>query len=652
MQAIFQPTSPLPELPKVSPAEWPDRALECDNLEDEEKAAGSSAPAAASLFQRFTCKFSFKRRILALDEQVHLLAQRFELLLSHDYTASSTGLYIQSMALDQRVTCVMHALEGKAVATLKKRLSASSKYVAFCCKEGMSGFPLDVQPVLEYTTELLETSKTHGALAGFLESCGFLIHVLGVREINGAMSHPVLKGRIRKARIDRPPRRQARAMTVTETCSLEDFVCNRGNSAHDRYAAGCFLFAIYSRSRLGDLRSVKGFTIFCEEGWHLGLLECVSLSHKSRSYGNAMGLELPLIAPAKALNEEPWARAWVEASRAAGCDLAALRDGSPLLQAPLVSGEWSGYPISNSKFALWVAAILERVCGAPPPKFTGHSGKATVLSWLAKYGIDEDSRTILGHHVGKNKMVATYSRDLQSGPLRKMMEVITQVREGRFQPDLRRSSLVMRQESAPQSPLGGALEDDDFASEPAHLELKSPEADVHSPRQQDQPGGADLGASWCGLPLPANEEEVDAFLNDQVALFGRQTVASEAPAPFDSEEEANGSSSTSSSGTSSSSDGQDEALVESSVRFGTLQAAILNGAEIFQHVRTKTIHWRAEGTAADRFVCGRVCTKDHKRVRTPVSIASWKCKQCEAGKPLNDFGSLNTVLEKALKRRA
>ena len=54
----------------------------------------------------------------------------------------------------------------------------------------MSGFPLDVQPVLQYSAALMEAARVHGALTGFVEACGFLIHVLGVREANGALSHP------------------------------------------------------------------------------------------------------------------------------------------------------------------------------------------------------------------------------------------------------------------------------------------------------------------------------------------------------------------------------------------------------------------------------------------------------------------------------
>ena len=102
------------------------------------------------------------------------------------------------------------------------------------------------------------------------------------------MPYPILKGRLRKVRVSRPPRRQARAMTVCETRALEDYVRNIKTAAQDRYAAGCFLFGIYSRSRLGDLRSVEQFTICCDEGFHLGMLECAPQSHKSRSYEKKM----------------------------------------------------------------------------------------------------------------------------------------------------------------------------------------------------------------------------------------------------------------------------------------------------------------------------------------------------------------------------
>ena len=49
----------LPELPRVSPAEWPDKVTDGESLEIVEEAAILAAPGAVALFQRFTCKLPF-----------------------------------------------------------------------------------------------------------------------------------------------------------------------------------------------------------------------------------------------------------------------------------------------------------------------------------------------------------------------------------------------------------------------------------------------------------------------------------------------------------------------------------------------------------------------------------------------------------------
>eukprot|EP00435_Cladocopium_sp_Y103_P067515 s1579_g30.t1 len=51
---------------------------------------------------------------------------------------------------------------------------------------------------------------------------------------------------------------------------------------------------------------------------------------------------------------------------------------------------------------------------------SSHSLKATTLVWAARYGIDDDSRAMLGHHSIQNKSVACYSRDLLAKPLREL----------------------------------------------------------------------------------------------------------------------------------------------------------------------------------------------------------------------------------------
>ena len=71
----------------------------------------------------------------------------------------------------------------------------------------------------------------------------------------------------------------------------------------------------------------------------------------------------------------------------------------------------------------WVHSVLKG------DVFTGHSAKATLLSWLAKWGGPSEERTTLGHHALKDrKSLATYSRDFQAGPLRLLDRMLTDVR--------------------------------------------------------------------------------------------------------------------------------------------------------------------------------------------------------------------------------
>ena len=200
---------------------------------------------------------------------------------------------------------------------------------------------------------------------------------------------------------------------------------------------------------------------------------------------------------------------------------------------------------------MWIAAILESCCEVPVPRFTGHSAKATVLSWLAKYGVDEDSRTVLGHHVGKNKMVATYSRDLQSGPLRKMMEVIVQIREGRFQPDLRRACLVLGEAAPPVSPGGGvgSVAGSQPGSPRSAAPLLPSEADDERAYYNEANELSDP-PDFEPPPVPASEAEVNDYLDNAFAsLEDEREPAGEGPG---AEGEASDSGSSSSSSRTSS----------------------------------------------------------------------------------------------------
>ncbi len=97
----------------------------------------------------------------------------------------------------------------------------------------------------------------------------------------------------------RKEKKQASALSVQEVCSLESFLANEKNLIVDRFATGCFLFALFSRSMWSDLRCVYGYTADTleVEGKITGYLEYKTRSHKTARLVQKQDLSMPLVAP-------------------------------------------------------------------------------------------------------------------------------------------------------------------------------------------------------------------------------------------------------------------------------------------------------------------------------------------------------------------
>ena len=68
----------------------------------------------------------------------------------------------------------------KPLNTLKARVRVSSNMIAWGVSQNLSVFPIDEQVVLEYTDYLVKEGAKFSALAGVIETCQLLHHVLGV----------------------------------------------------------------------------------------------------------------------------------------------------------------------------------------------------------------------------------------------------------------------------------------------------------------------------------------------------------------------------------------------------------------------------------------------------------------------------------------
>ena len=73
-------------------------------------------------------------------------------------------------------------------------------------------------------------------------------------------------------------------------------------------------------------------------------------------------------------------------------------------------------------------------------KYTSHSMKATLLSWIAKAGEPMEAMRMLGYHSKRtDKPFLVYSRDVMAWPLRHLGKTLRLVQKGMFDTDCIRS---------------------------------------------------------------------------------------------------------------------------------------------------------------------------------------------------------------------
>ena len=200
-----------------------------------------------------------KKVRLSDDDIFELHVQRFELILAHSYEASILGRSFRGASLEARLSKVRLALGGKAPRTLQKRYGQSAKLVSWADSENVKAFPIDGQIAEEFLKHLVEAGSRHSVLTGAVECFAFLHHVLGVDMDTRACGNPVVQGILRKARLERPEKKQARPLLVAEVLDLEATLADGSRPLIDRYCIGAFLFALYGRARLGDLRILDCF---------------------------------------------------------------------------------------------------------------------------------------------------------------------------------------------------------------------------------------------------------------------------------------------------------------------------------------------------------------------------------------------------------
>ena len=418
------------------------------------------------------------------------VARRWMCILSIDFDASSTGRLLKVCDSEAAgVKIVAQVLAGKSPITLAKRASCVKRWIKWGKDAELSIFPLSLNFAMGYVGELCEEER-YSAISEAMETFRFLKHVLGFDGCDAVIDRPWMKGAVRGAEAAKGERKQSRVLTAEEVLALEKLVKNKGASNQDLYAAGIFLFMIYSRARVSDCRAVSSVEIDLFEG--SGFLEVRTMEHKNKRYHGKSGQALILVAPSHGLRTQSWLAAFVEIAKAVGLPLDNTRRG-PLLPAVDESGRWTDRPTSANEVSRWLVGLIEVATGKPVSRgLTSHGMKATTLSWMAKAGVSETTRLILGHHsLKKLGTLETYSRDMQSGPLREFAIVLKSIRDGTYLPDATRSGMYPER----TEPL-------EEAAKISNSEMQDEEAGI---------GDADEPAPVESVAASSGEESVDKF---------------------------------------------------------------------------------------------------------------------------------------------
>ena len=461
----------------------------------------------------------------------------------------------------------------------------------------------------------LRVNNRLSAAKDFLQSTKFCEHVLGLKSVD-SLARPWISGIAKAAYSYTKPKKESRPLTVKEIIQLETFLI-KGSCHHlDRYACGIFLCMLYGRARVSDLRNVSNITLdFCNDtGDRTGYIEIRTTDYKNSRISRATGKPYIILVPVYGLCGESWGRAFVKAAAANGVDLESLI--GPMLLCPDASGQLTHrYPSSN-EVTNWVNGILNRLIHDRQPGFTSHGLKATMLSWASKAGVDEYDRHVLGGHSMKGRQVAaTYARDILTGPVKKLEEVIASVRHGNFLPDSTRANMFPRSSGVSSG------------SKPVEMHLASTTSGSVLVDTNSVADGANV-------PGPVEDQE--------------KTV----------EAESGGENDDSSSSSSSTSESEpDDVVAEECMSKSPHQIPLAkfhwkDNCNIYKHVRTKKLHLQAEGSETGTFLCGRHISDDYSPFSGTIACESWKCKQCDSCRPLHDVGSMISHLDRMRAKRA
>ena len=269
-------------------------------------------------------------------------------------------------------------------------------------------------------------------LKSFFEALVFVRYLLGVESLQALTESRRCTGAAFSRSLSCP--RQADPFTVTQL-KIFHTVLRESEEIWNRVMAGMVLFCVYAGARWSDAQHTEELIEDRDSEQLIQFLEAKTAVHKTARAFHVRHQYLPMAAPSYGVTDDNWGFQWTHARRVLKIDDLSKY---PLMPAPDSTLEPTRRPLSTQEAKLWMHELLGDHVGKAS-KVTSHSCKCTCLSFLAKRGASFEDRLVLGYHANSMKMALVYSRDSAARPLALLAHVLSEIKQGVFDPDCTRS---------------------------------------------------------------------------------------------------------------------------------------------------------------------------------------------------------------------
>ena len=456
---------------------------------------------------------------LELDERLSLVNE-----FARWVRTSSVNCDLQRQMLgeadeDKQVKMVDDALVERSTGTLRVRIGSLR----------VLGRTLGKNP-LECTEEnlyqelcrLRDVGSPHSRAVGHLQALRFGVVVCGSASASGILGSRRLVGAAYGPQQGRF-KTQRSALTLRQLVALEEYVSSVA-SAHEAALGGHLLFCVYAQARWGDTQHLVAAPKLDVQGDGPGVIEGLAKKSKGVRGLKRLRMQTPVLALAYSVSGRRWWQNWVDAR-------STLRlGGSPALPCYKADGALGNKPMASSYAANWLKGTLAKlgVDKVGGEEIGSHSCRATLQSWLSRWGMAPSARRALAHHLKPgDRMGVVYSRDHLVGPLGGVVRMIDAIKAKQWDPDNVRSLLLRA--SLGKKDYGGMTEKEDRQQSAAASSSGFPlggqgVAGEHEPRGIEVGGLGDEPGVAADLTIDGLEEtEVEEVVHSSNSEDGSST---------------------------------------------------------------------------------------------------------------------------------